>query len=99
MLLLVDWNWYATLTLTYPAIKSLLSVCIEQHHTNNRNNKQALWCDMRVVDTTAVFGVFCRRWGVPLIDGGSVWMPNLDIATGPDSWCRCTTGGRCACLG
>jgi enoyl-CoA hydratase len=37
----------------------------------------ALWCDLRVVDTTAVFGVFCRRWGVPLIDGGTVRLPRL----------------------
>ena len=32
----------------------------------------ALWCDLRVVAEDAVFGVFCRRWGVPLIDGGTV---------------------------
>ena len=32
----------------------------------------ALWCDLRVADSSAVFGVFCRRWGVPLIDGGTV---------------------------
>lgn len=31
----------------------------------------ALWCDLRVASTSAVFGVFCRRWGVPLIDGGT----------------------------
>jgi enoyl-CoA hydratase len=37
----------------------------------------ALWCDMRVVDDSAVFGVFCRRWGVPLIDGGTVRLPRL----------------------
>jgi len=37
----------------------------------------ALWCDLRVVDTTAVFGVFCRRFGVPLIDGGTVRLPRL----------------------
>jgi enoyl-CoA hydratase len=30
----------------------------------------ALWCDLRVASETAKFGVFCRRWGVPLIDGG-----------------------------
>ena len=29
----------------------------------------ALWCDLRVIDTSAVFGVYCRRWGVPLVDG------------------------------
>ena len=37
----------------------------------------ALWCDLRVADTTAVFGVFCRRFGVPLIDGGTVRLPRL----------------------
>ena len=37
----------------------------------------ACWCDMRVADTTAVFGVFCRRWGVPLVDGGTVRLPRL----------------------
>ena len=37
----------------------------------------ALWCDMRVASTSAVFGVFCRRWGVPLIDGGNVRLPRL----------------------
>ncbi len=37
----------------------------------------ALWCDMRVAEESAVFGVFCRRWGVPLIDGGTVRLPRL----------------------
>jgi enoyl-CoA hydratase len=37
----------------------------------------ALWCDLRVADETAVFGVFCRRWGVPLIDGGTVRLPQV----------------------
>jgi enoyl-CoA hydratase len=37
----------------------------------------ALWCDMRVASDTAKFGVFCRRWGVPLIDGGTVRLPRL----------------------
>ncbi|MHB8695135.1 MAG: crotonase/enoyl-CoA hydratase family protein [Solirubrobacteraceae bacterium] len=37
----------------------------------------AIWCDLRVADQTAVFGVFCRRWGVPLIDGGTVRLPRL----------------------
>jgi enoyl-CoA hydratase len=37
----------------------------------------ALWCDLRVADPAAVFGVFCRRWGVPLIDGGTVRLPRL----------------------
>ncbi len=37
----------------------------------------ALWCDMRIAATSAVFGVFCRRWGVPLIDGGTVRLARL----------------------
>jgi enoyl-CoA hydratase len=37
----------------------------------------ALWCDMRVASESAIFGVFCRRWGVPLIDGGTVRLPRL----------------------
>ncbi len=37
----------------------------------------ALWCDLRVVEDSAVMGVFCRRWGVPLIDGGTVRLPRL----------------------
>src|SRR2546428_9807205 len=37
----------------------------------------ALWCDLRVAATDAVFGVFCRRWGVPLIDLGTVRLPRL----------------------
>ncbi len=41
----------------------------------------ALWCDLRVAEQDAVLGVFCRRWGVPLIDGGTVRLPRL-IGTG-----------------
>lgn len=37
----------------------------------------ALWCDLRVMEETAVFGIFCRRFGVPLIDGGTVRLPRL----------------------
>ncbi len=37
----------------------------------------ATWCDLRVAATDAVFGVFCRRWGVPLVDGGTVRLPRL----------------------
>ncbi|MCU0252580.1 MAG: crotonase/enoyl-CoA hydratase family protein [Vicinamibacterales bacterium] len=37
----------------------------------------ALWCDLRVAEEDAVFGVFCRRWGVPLIDGGTMRLPRL----------------------
>jgi enoyl-CoA hydratase len=37
----------------------------------------ALWCDLRVAEEGATLGVFCRRWGVPLIDGGTVRLPRL----------------------
>ena len=37
----------------------------------------ALWCDVRVMEESAYFGVYCRRWGVPLIDGGTVRLPRL----------------------
>ena len=46
----------------------------------------SLWCDMRIASETAQFGVFCRRWGVPLIDGGTVRLPRLiGIRTVPPS--------------
>ncbi len=41
----------------------------------------ALWCDMRVAEQDSTFGVFCRRWGVPLIDGGTIRLPRI-IGTG-----------------
>jgi enoyl-CoA hydratase len=41
----------------------------------------AIWCDLRVASRDAVLGVFCRRWGVPLIDGGTVRLPRL-VGTG-----------------
>src|SRR3712207_4026103 len=41
----------------------------------------ALWCDLRVAAEDAVFGVFCRRWGVPLMDGGTVRLPRV-VGTG-----------------
>lgn len=37
----------------------------------------ALWCDLRVAEADAVFGVYCRRWGVPLMDGGTVRLPRI----------------------
>ena len=62
----------------------------------------ALWCDLRVMEETATFGVFCRRWGVPLLDGGTVRLPRLIglsraldlILTGRpvDARRRCTSG-------
>ncbi|WP_280392638.1 crotonase/enoyl-CoA hydratase family protein [Nocardia brasiliensis] len=41
----------------------------------------ALWCDLRVAEQDSTFGVFCRRWGVPLIDGGTLRLPRI-IGTG-----------------
>jgi enoyl-CoA hydratase len=41
----------------------------------------AIWCDLRVAAADATFGVFCRRWGVPLVDGGTVRLPRL-VGTG-----------------
>ena len=37
----------------------------------------AMWCDLRVAATDAVFGVYCRRWGVPLVDGGTIRLPRM----------------------
>jgi len=37
----------------------------------------ALWCDLRVMEESATLGVFCRRWGVPLVDGGTVRLPRI----------------------
>jgi enoyl-CoA hydratase len=37
----------------------------------------AVWCDLRVASETAVFGVYCRRWGVPLIDGGTIRLARI----------------------
>lgn len=59
------------LVLTKPVIAAV------QGHAVAGGLELALWCDLRVADTTAVFGVFCRRWGVPLIDGGTVRLPRL----------------------
>ena len=37
----------------------------------------ALWCDLRVMAESAYIGVYCRRWGIPLLDGGTVRLPRL----------------------
>src|SRR5262249_51225570 len=37
----------------------------------------ALWCDLRIAEADVVLGVFCRRWGVPLIDGGTIRLPRI----------------------
>ena len=55
--------------LTKPVIAAISGYCVAG------GIELALWCDLRVADETAVFGVFCRRFGVPLIDGGTVRLP------------------------
>jgi len=63
------------LTLTKPVIAAVEGYAVAG------GLELAVWCDLRVVASDAVFGVFCRRWGVPLIDGGTVRLPRL-IGTG-----------------
>lgn len=57
------------LQLTKPVIAAVSGYCVAG------GLELALWCDLRVADESAVFGVFCRRFGVPLIDGGTVRLP------------------------
>jgi enoyl-CoA hydratase len=57
------------LRLSKPVIAAVSGYCVAG------GLELALWCDLRVIDETAVFGVFCRRFGVPLIDGGTVRLP------------------------
>jgi enoyl-CoA hydratase len=60
--------------------RSLLSkpvIAAVEGHAVAGGLELALWCDLRVVAEDAILGVFCRRWGVPLIDGGTVRLPRL----------------------
>ncbi|MDF2445374.1 MAG: crotonase/enoyl-CoA hydratase family protein [Moraxellaceae bacterium] len=57
------------LQLSKPVIAAVSGYCVAG------GLELALWCDLRVADESAVFGVFCRRFGVPLIDGGTVRLP------------------------
>ncbi|MEM7285622.1 MAG: crotonase/enoyl-CoA hydratase family protein [Actinomycetota bacterium] len=57
--------------LTTPVIAAV------EGHAVDGGLELALWCDLRVAAADAVFGVYCRRWGVPLIDGGTVRLPRL----------------------
>lgn len=59
------------MSLSKPVIAAISGYCVAG------GLELAAWCDMRVADETAVFGVFCRRFGVPLIDGGTVRLPRL----------------------
>jgi len=59
------------MTLSKPVIAAV------QGHAVAGGLELALWCDIRVIEDTTVFGVFCRRFGVPLIDGGTVRLPRV----------------------
>ncbi|MEM1353199.1 MAG: crotonase/enoyl-CoA hydratase family protein, partial [Pseudomonadota bacterium] len=59
------------LTLSKPVIAAI------EGHAVAGGMELALWCDLRVISETARFGVFCRRFGVPLIDGGTIRLPRL----------------------
>lgn len=59
------------LTLSKPTIACIEGYCVAGGF------ELACWCDLRVCDSSATFGVFCRRFGVPLIDGGTVRLPQL----------------------
>jgi enoyl-CoA hydratase len=59
------------LLLSKPVIASI------EGHAVAGGLEMALWCDMRVAEEGAILGVYCRRWGVPLIDGGTVRLPRL----------------------
>ena len=59
------------LTLTKPVIAAVEGYAVAG------GIELAAWCDMRVASDSATFGVFCRRWGVPLIDGGTIRLPRI----------------------
>ena len=59
------------LTLRKPVIAAI------EGHAVAGGLELALWCDLRVAAEDAIYGVYCRRWGVPLIDGGTVRLPRL----------------------
>jgi enoyl-CoA hydratase len=59
------------MTLTKPVVAAI------EGHAVAGGLELALWCDLRVAAEDAVLGVFCRRWGVPLIDGGTLRLPRL----------------------
>ena len=59
------------LALSKPVIAAVEGFCVAG------GLELACWCDMRVASSSAVFGVFCRKWGVPLIDGGTARLPLL----------------------
>ena len=58
-------------TLTKPVIAAIAG------HAVAGGLELALWCDLRIAEEDAILGVYCRRWGVPLIDGGTVRLPRI----------------------
>jgi enoyl-CoA hydratase len=64
------------MTLTKPVVAAV------EGHAVAGGLELALWCDLRVAAEDAIFGVYCRRWGVPLVDGGTVRLPRI-IGQGP----------------
>ncbi len=61
---------------TYMLLSKPVIAAVEGHAVAG-GLELALWCDLRVAARDAVFGVYCRRWGVPLVDGGTVRLPRL----------------------
>ena len=61
---------------TYMLLSKPVIAAVEGHAVAG-GLELAVWCDLRVAARDAVFGVYCRRWGVPLIDGGTVRLPRL----------------------
>ena len=61
---------------TYMLLSKPVIAAVEGHAVAG-GLELAIWCDLRVAASDAVFGVYCRRWGVPLIDGGTVRLPRL----------------------
>jgi enoyl-CoA hydratase len=61
---------------TYMLLSKPVIAAVEGHAVAG-GLELAIWCDLRVAARDAVFGVYCRRWGVPLIDGGTVRLPRL----------------------
>lgn len=59
------------LALTKPVVASIAGAAVAG------GMELALWCDLRVMEASAYMGVYCRRWGVPLIDGGTVRLPRI----------------------
>jgi enoyl-CoA hydratase len=73
---LLDPNGDAPMGLTWMRLGKPVIAAVEGHAVAG-GLELAIWCDLRVAARNAVFGVFCRRFGVPLIDGGTVRLPRL----------------------